>query len=80
METTVFRLLMPEKYFIQSKRLLYKSIFIVWRKYFKDLAVNNVKKNGIKPLRVQFFVEYNTIGISDIIKIPKYLMKKHVIK
>ena len=44
METTVFCLLMPEKYFIQSKRLLYKSIFIVWRKYFKDLAVNNVKK------------------------------------
>ena len=52
----------------------------MWRKYFKDLAINNVKKNGIKPLRVQFFVEYNTIGISDIINIPKYLMKKHVIK
>ena len=43
----------------------------------KDFAVNNVLKIGLNGCVYNFSVDYNTFDISSIIKINKYLMKKH---
>ena len=42
----------------------------------KDLKVNNMKKTGLNGMVYDFSVIYETIDISNIINIHKYLMKK----
>ena len=39
-----------------------------------------MKKTGLHGYVFEFPVDYNIIGISDIINIDKYFMKKHDIK
>ena len=46
----------------------------------KDFFVDNMKKTGLKGYFYDFSVNYNAIGLTDILDIHKYLMKKHDIK
>ena len=46
----------------------------------KDFTVNNMIKTGLNGYVYNFYVDYETIDISDIIKIYKYLMEKQDIK
>ena len=43
----------------------------------KDLSIDNMKKTGLKRYACNFSVDYNAIAVDDILKIHKYLMKKH---
>ena len=43
----------------------------------KDLSIDNMKKTGLKRYVYNFSVDYNAIAVDDILKIHKYLMKKH---
>ena len=46
----------------------------------KDWSVDNMKKkNGLKGYVYDFNVDYDAIGVSDILDIHKYLMKKNEI-
>ena len=42
----------------------------------KDLAINNMKKTGLKGVIKFFSVDFNPIDTNDILDIHKYLMKK----
>ena len=46
----------------------------------KDFAVNSMKKKRLNGNMYDFSIDYNSIDISDITNIHKYLMKKHDIK
>ena len=46
----------------------------------KDFSVDNMKKTGLYRYVYDFSVDYNAIGVDDILDIHKYLMKKHDIK
>ena len=39
-----------------------------------------MKKTGLNEYVYDFSVDYNAIGVDDILDINKYLMKKHEIK
>ena len=43
----------------------------------KDWSEDKMKKTGLKGYIYYFSVDYNAIAISDILDIPKYLMKKN---
>ena len=45
----------------------------------KDSSVNNMKKTKLKGCVYDFSVDYDTITVSNILDIPKYLMKKNFI-
>ena len=45
----------------------------------KDWSVDNMKKNRLKGYVYDFSVDYDAIGVSDILDIHKYLMKKNEI-
>ena len=46
----------------------------------KDFTTNNMKKkrekNSIEWIYLRFFVDYNNVGLNNIINFHKYLMKK----
>ena len=46
----------------------------------KDFSFNNMIKTGLIGYVYDFFVDYNIIDTSNIISIPKHLLKKHGIK
>ena len=48
--------------------------------FSKDFTVDNMKKNGINGDINEFTVNYNTIYVTDIVDIHKYLTRKHNIK
>ena len=41
----------------------------------KDIAIVNVKKTGLNGYVYDFYVDYNTIDVSDIADIHKYFLK-----
>ena len=43
----------------------------------KDWSVDNMKKTGVKGYVYDFSVDYDTIAVSDISDIHKYLMKNN---
>ena len=43
----------------------------------KDWSVDNMKKTGFNGYIYDFSVDYDTIEVSDILDIHKYLMKKN---
>ena len=43
----------------------------------KDFSTSNMKKTGFNGYIYDFSVDYNSIGVSDIQDIHKYLMKKN---
>ena len=43
----------------------------------KDWSHDNMKKTGLKGYVYDFSTDYNTIAVSDILEIHKYLMKKN---
>ena len=43
----------------------------------KDFSMSNMKKTGFNGYIYDFSVDYNSIGVSDIQDIHKYLMKKN---
>ena len=43
----------------------------------KDFSMSNMKKTGFNGYIYDFSVDYNSIGVSDIQYIHKYLMKKN---
>ena len=43
----------------------------------KDWSVDNMKKTGLKDCVYDFSVDYNAIGVFDILDIHKYLMEKN---
>ena len=45
----------------------------------KDWLVDNMKKTGFNGYIYDFSVDYDTIAVSDILDIHKYLMKKNEI-
>ena len=45
----------------------------------KDWLVDNMKKTGLKGCVYDFSVDYDTIEVSDILDIHKYLMEKNKI-
>ena len=45
----------------------------------KDWSVDNMKKTGLKGYVYDFSVDYDAIGVSDILDIHKYLMKNNEI-
>ena len=51
----------------------------MFRKHFKRLSVDNMKKTGLKGDVYDFSVDYNANAASDILDIHKYLMKKNEI-
>ena len=51
----------------------------MFRKHSKDCSVDNMKKTGLKGYVYDFSVDYDTIAVSDILDIHKYLMKKNEI-
>ena len=46
----------------------------------KDFSVDNMQKIGLNGYVYDFSVDYDAIGVDDILDIHKYLMKKHDIK
>ena len=46
----------------------------------KDWSVDNMKKTGLKGYVYDFSVDYDAIGVSDILGIHKYLVKKNDIE
>ena len=46
----------------------------------KDFTLYNVKKPGSNGYVYNFSVDYNSIAVSDIVDLHKYLMQKHNIK
>ena len=46
-------------------------------KTLKSFAFDNEKKTGLSEYVYDFFVDYNTIYINDIVDIHKYLIKKY---
>ena len=79
MEATVLYLLMPQKYTNQSKRIWNKVIFIVLRNS-TGFTANNMKKIGLNRYVYDFSINYSVIDTSNIVDIPKYLMKNEDIK
>ena len=45
----------------------------------KNWSVDNMKKTGLKGYVYDFSVDYDTMAVSDILDIDKYLMKKNEI-
>ena len=43
----------------------------------KDFSVNNMKKTGLNGYVYDFSVDYDAIGVDDILDIHKYLMEKN---
>ena len=43
----------------------------------KDWSVDNMKKTGLKGYVYDFSVDYNTIAVTHILDIHKYLIKKN---
>ena len=46
----------------------------------KYLPINNMKKTGLYGYIYDFSIDYDNVGVDDILDIPKHLMKKHNIK
>ena len=46
----------------------------------KDFSVDNMKKTGLNGYVYDFSVDYDAIGVDDILDIHKYLMEKNNIK
>ena len=46
----------------------------------KDFSEDNMKKTGLNGYVYDFSVDYDTIGVDDILNIYKCLMKKNNIK
>ena len=49
---------------------MFRSISKVW-------SVDNTKKTGLKGYVHDFSIDYDAIAVSDMLDIPKYLMKKN---
>ena len=49
----------------------------MFRKYFKRLVTNNMKKTGFNEYVYDFSVDYDATDVDDIVDIHKYLMKKN---
>ena len=49
----------------------------MFRKHFKGLVNRQYEKGWTKRLCLYFSVDYDTIAVSDILDIHKYLMKKN---
>ena len=45
-------------------------------KISKDFTVNNITKTGLNGYVYDFPVDYNTIDVSDIVEVHKYILKK----
>ena len=43
----------------------------------KDFSVDNMKKTGLNGYVYDFSVDYDAIGVDDILNIHKYLMEKN---
>ena len=81
METTVFCLLMLQKYINSKQNILKLKISLVFRKLFKRFSANIMKKKtGLNRSVNYFSVDYKTFDISNIIDVHKYLIKKLEIK
>ena len=44
----------------------------------KDFTVDNMKKTGLNGYVCDFSIDYNTVDVSDIVDIHKYLMKNMI--
>ena len=62
---------------IKSKELQNKTISIIFGKYFKRLYNGENEITGLNGNMYKFSISYETIDVSDIVSIHKYLMKKH---
>ena len=49
----------------------------MFRKYFNDFSVDNIKKTGLNGYVCDFSVDYNAIAVGDILDVHKYLIKKN---
>ena len=49
----------------------------MFRKYFKRLVTNNMKKTGFNEYVYDFSVDYDAIAVDDIKDIHKYLVTKN---
>ena len=45
----------------------------------KDWSIDYLKKTGTKNYVYDFSIDYNAIAVSDILAIPKYLIRKNEI-
>ena len=45
-------------------------------KISKDFTINNIMKTGLNGYVYDFPVDYNTIDVSDIVEVHKYILKK----
>ena len=75
--TTVFYLLVLQKYIIQSKRFWNKKVSLVFRKISEDFWANNMKKRELNGCMYNVSVDYKTFDTSNTIDILEYLVKKH---
>lgn len=82
MEAIAFCMLMVQKISIQSKwfQNRIKSIAFRFQRASKHFTVDNMKKAGLDGYMYDFSVNFNTVYVSDIVDIHKYLMEKHNIK
>ena len=49
----------------------------MFRKHFKRLSVDSMKKTGLNGYVYDFNVDYDAIAVDDILDIHKYLIKKN---
>ena len=49
----------------------------MFRKHFKKLVIDNMKKTGFNGYLDDFSVDYDAIAVDDILDTHKYLMKKN---
>ena len=75
-----FDVFMLQKYINSKQDFQIKRYPLCLGNISKDFAVNSMKKKRLNGNMYDFSIDYNSIDISDITNIHKYLMKKHDIK
>ena len=63
METIAFYLLMVQKFFNLKQKILKKSISLVFRKHFKRIFVDYIKKTGLNKCFYDFSVDHDAIAV-----------------
>ena len=62
---------------IKAKDSEIVAYLLCLRNISKEFSVDNMKKTRLKRYVFDFSIDYNTIAVTDILDIHKYLVKKN---